>query len=172
MERYIYPNQQTYHDQIAASGNPHHHAEIIDELKPKARAEGLWNLFLPDEEYGAGLTNLEYAPLAEIMGRVGWASEVFNCAAPDTGNMEILAQFGTPEQKQAMAATPAERRDSLGLRHDRAGCRQLGCHQYPALHPARGRRVCAERAQMVDFWRGPRTLQDLHRDGQNRARYA
>ncbi len=101
MERYIYPNQQTYHEQIAASGNPHHHAEILDELKPKARAEGLWNLFLPDEEYGAGLTNLEYAPLAEIMGRVGWASEVFNCAAPDTGNMEILAQFGTPEQKKA-----------------------------------------------------------------------
>jgi acyl-CoA dehydrogenase len=101
MQRYIYPNEQTYRDQIAASGNPHHHAEIIDELKVKARAEGLWNLFLPDEEYGAGLTNLEYAPLAEIMGRVGWASEVFNCAAPDTGNMEILAQFGTPAQKQA-----------------------------------------------------------------------
>ncbi len=99
MNRYIYPNEQTYRDQIAASGNPHHHAEIIDELKAKARAEGLWNLFLPDEEYGAGLSNLEYAPLAEIMGRVGWASEVFNCAAPDTGNMEILAQFGTPEQK-------------------------------------------------------------------------
>jgi acyl-CoA dehydrogenase len=100
MQRHIYPNQQLYSDQIAASGDPHHHAEIVDELKPLARAEGLWNLFLPDEEYGAGLTNLEYAPLAEIMGRVGWASEVFNCAAPDTGNMEILAQFGTPEQKR------------------------------------------------------------------------
>ncbi|HLX57792.1 MAG TPA: acyl-CoA dehydrogenase family protein [Ktedonobacteraceae bacterium] len=100
MERHIYPNQQRYHEQIAASGNPHHHAEIVDELKPISRAEGLWNLFLPDGEHGAGLTNLEYAPLAEIMGRVGWASEVFNCAAPDTGNMEILAQFGTPEQKR------------------------------------------------------------------------
>ena len=100
MDRYIYPNQQLYYEQITASGNAHHHAEIIDELKVKARAEGLWNLFLPDEEYGAGLTNLEYAPLAEIMGRVSWASEVFNCAAPDTGNMEILAQFGTPEQKR------------------------------------------------------------------------
>ncbi|HET7640701.1 MAG TPA: acyl-CoA dehydrogenase family protein [Ktedonobacteraceae bacterium] len=100
MDRYIYPNEQTFNAQIAASGNPHHHAEIVDELKEKARAEGLWNLFLPDEEYGAGLTNLEYAPLAEVMGRVGWASEVFNCAAPDTGNMEILAQFGTPEQKE------------------------------------------------------------------------
>jgi acyl-CoA dehydrogenase len=100
MDRYIYPNLQTYEDQLSASGNPFHHAEIVDELKAKAKAEGLWNLFLPDREYGAGLTNLEYAPLAEIMGRVSWASEVFNCAAPDTGNMEILAQFGTPEQKQ------------------------------------------------------------------------
>ncbi|HET8853694.1 MAG TPA: acyl-CoA dehydrogenase family protein, partial [Ktedonobacteraceae bacterium] len=100
MDRFIYPNEQTYSEQIAASSDPHHHAEIIDELKPKARAEGLWNLFLPDAEYGAGLTNLEYAPLAEIMGRVSWSSEVFNCAAPDTGNMEILAQFGTPEQKK------------------------------------------------------------------------
>ena len=100
MERFIYPGEQTYTHQIKASGDPHHHAEIVDELKVKAKAEGLWNLFLPEAEYGAGLSNLEYAPLAEIMGRVPWASEVFNCAAPDTGNMEILAQFGTPEQKQ------------------------------------------------------------------------
>jgi acyl-CoA dehydrogenase len=100
MDRFIYPNQQTYRDQLAASGEPHHHAEIIDELKAKARAQGLWNLFLPDNEYGAGLNNLEYAPLSELMGRVGWSSEVFNCAAPDTGNMEILAQFGTSEQKK------------------------------------------------------------------------
>lgn len=100
MDRYIYPNQKTYREQLAASSDPHHHAEIVDELKAIAKAEGLWNLFLPDTEHGAGLTNLEYAPLAEIMGRVGWSSEVFNCAAPDTGNMEILAQFGTEEQKR------------------------------------------------------------------------
>jgi len=100
MKASVYPNQAMYIEQIAASGNPHHHAEIVDELKAKARAEGLWNLFLPDKEHGMGLTNLEYAPLAEIMGRVPWSSEIFNCAAPDTGNMEILAQFGTPEQKQ------------------------------------------------------------------------
>ena len=100
MDRYIIPNERTYREQIAASGNPFHHAEIVDELKARAKAEGLWNLFLPDSEYGAGLTNLEYAPLAEITGRVHWAPEVFNCSAPDTGNMEILAQFGTPEQKR------------------------------------------------------------------------
>ena len=100
MDRYIIPNERTYREQIAASGNPVHHAEIVDELKARAKAEGLWNLFLPDSEYGAGLTNLEYAPLAEITGRVHWAPEVFNCNAPDTGNMEILAQFGTPEQKR------------------------------------------------------------------------
>jgi acyl-CoA dehydrogenase len=100
MDRYVYPNQKTHRDQIAQSDEPHHHSEILDELKGKARAQGLWNLFLPDNEYGAGLTNLEYAPLSEIMGRVGWSSEVFNCAAPDTGNMEILAEFGTTSQKK------------------------------------------------------------------------
>jgi acyl-CoA dehydrogenase len=100
MERYVYPNVQVFQEQVVASGNPNHHTEILDELKARAKDEGLWNLFLPDREYGAGLTNLEYAPLAEIMGRVPWASEVFNCSAPDTGNMEILAQFGTKEQKE------------------------------------------------------------------------
>ncbi len=100
LDAYIYPNESTYTEQITTSGNPHHHAGIVEELKRKARAEGLWNLFLPDATYGAGLTHLEYAPLAEIMGRVTWSSEVFNCAAPDTGNMEILAQFGTAEQQQ------------------------------------------------------------------------
>jgi acyl-CoA dehydrogenase len=100
MERHIYPNERVYHEQIAAAGNPFHHTEIVDELKERAKAEGLWNLFLPDAQRGAGLTNLEYAPLAEQMGHVPWSAEVFNCAAPDTGNMEILAQFGTEEQQR------------------------------------------------------------------------
>src|SRR5262249_32888587 len=99
-DKYIYPNEKLVKQQVAASGDPHHNPEIIDELKEVAKAEGLWNFFLPIPEYGGGLTNLEYAPLAEIMGRVSWSSTVFNCAAPDTGNMEILAEFGTPEQKE------------------------------------------------------------------------
>jgi acyl-CoA dehydrogenase len=99
MDQHIFPNELVFFQQIEASGNPFHHAEILDELKAKAKAEGLWNLFLPDARFGAGLSNLTYAPLAELMGRVVWSSEVFNCSAPDTGNMEILAQFGTPEQQ-------------------------------------------------------------------------
>ena len=98
MDQHIYPNEQKFEEQIAASRwTP---TAIVDELKIKARAEGLWNLFLPESENGAGLTNLEYAPLCEIMGRSVMAPEVFNCSAPDTGNMEVLARYGTPEQQE------------------------------------------------------------------------
>jgi acyl-CoA dehydrogenase len=98
MDHHIYPNEQKFHEQIAASRwTP---TAIVEELKSKARAEGLWNLFLPESENGAGLTNLEYAPLCEIMGRSEMAPEVFNCSAPDTGNMEVLARYGTPEQQE------------------------------------------------------------------------
>ncbi len=98
MDEHIYPNEQRFHDEVERSRwTP---TKVIEELKPKARAAGLWNLFLPDSEFGAGLTNLEYAPLCEIMGRSHMAPEVFNCSAPDTGNMEVLARYGTPEQKE------------------------------------------------------------------------
>jgi acyl-CoA dehydrogenase len=100
MDENVYPAERVAIEQIEASGNPHHQPEIVQELKQKAKKLGLWNLFLPDAEHGAGLTNLEYAPLAEIMGRVGIASRIFNCAAPDTGNMEILAEFGDQAQKK------------------------------------------------------------------------
>jgi acyl-CoA dehydrogenase len=100
LDEYVYPAEAIAEEQIAASGNPHHHPPIIEDLKRRARAAGLWNLFMPDTTYGAGLTNLEYASLAEIMGRSLIAPEVFNCSAPDTGNMEILAEFGTPDQRQ------------------------------------------------------------------------
>src|SRR5712672_4689885 len=98
MEEHVYPNEQRYHDEIQHERwSP---TQIIEELKPKARAAGLWNLFLPHDDHGAGLSNLEYAPLCEIMGRSSMAPEVFNCSAPDTGNMEVLARYGTPEQKE------------------------------------------------------------------------
>jgi acyl-CoA dehydrogenase len=95
MDEYIYPNEGAYTAEIN-SGDRWQPLKLIEELKHHAESAGLWNLFLPDV---SGLTNLEYAPLAEIMGRVVWASEVFNCSAPDTGNMEVLHLYGTPEQK-------------------------------------------------------------------------
>ena len=99
MEQHIYPNEQTFHAQVA-EGDRWQPTRIVEELKRTARKEGLWNLFLPESQYGAGLTNTEYAPLCEIMGRVHWAAEVFNCSAPDTGNMEVLVRYGTTEQKK------------------------------------------------------------------------
>jgi acyl-CoA dehydrogenase len=98
MEEHVYPNEKTYYEQIEQ--NRWQPVPIIEELKPKARAAGLWNLFLPESEHGAGLTNLEYAPLCEIMGRVVMAAEIFNCSAPDTGNMEVIERYGTPEHKE------------------------------------------------------------------------
>jgi acyl-CoA dehydrogenase len=99
-DKYIYPNEKVIKQQVDASGDPHHYPEILEELKEVAKAEGLWNFFSPIPEVGGALSNLDYAPLAEIMGRVSWSSAVFNCAAPDTGNMEILAEYGTEEQKK------------------------------------------------------------------------
>lgn len=100
MDAHVYPSETAYHAQVA-SGDRWAVVPLIEELKVRARAEGLWNLFLPDAEAGGGLTNAEYAPLCEIMGRVHWAPELFNCAAPDTGNMEVLHRFGTDAQKAA-----------------------------------------------------------------------
>jgi len=97
---HIYPNEELYEKAIIDSGDRLHIPEILNELKLKAKSENLWNLFLPDNEYGYGLSNVDYAPLAEITGHNWWAPEVFNCSAPDTGNMEILAEFGTAEQKK------------------------------------------------------------------------
>ncbi len=99
MDECIYPNEQRYDDEIAASGDPHHYPAVMDELKAEAKRRGLWNMFHPHAEGGPGLTNQEYAPLAEILGRVGFASEACNCSAPDTGNMEVLHMFGSAEQK-------------------------------------------------------------------------
>ncbi|KQW56378.1 acyl-CoA dehydrogenase family protein [Variovorax sp. Root411] len=103
MDEHIYPAENAVLEELKANtvaGKRWTPLQVIETLKSKAREAGLWNLFLPESEYGAGLTNQEYAPLAETMGRVVWASEVFNCSAPDTGNMEIIVRYGTAEQKK------------------------------------------------------------------------
>jgi acyl-CoA dehydrogenase len=99
MDEHVYPNEERYYAQVA-QGNRWEDPPLLAPLQQQARAAGLWNLFLPDSQHGAGLSNLEYAPLAEVTGRVIFAPEVFNCAAPDTGNMETLERYGTPAQKR------------------------------------------------------------------------
>src|ERR1700736_165315 len=99
MDEHIYPNEQRF-EKETEQGDRWRPSRIMEDLKPKARAAGLWNLFLPESDHGAGLTNLQYAPLCEIMGRSPMAPEVFNCSAPDTGNMEVLARYGTKEQQE------------------------------------------------------------------------
>ena len=103
MDAHVYPNEKRYADEVA-SGERWQPTALIEELKAKARSQGLWNLFLPASDHGAGLSNLEYAPLCEAMGRVPWSAEVFNCSAPDTGNMETLERYGSPEQKREWLA--------------------------------------------------------------------
>ena len=100
MDQYVYPAEKVAEEQIHAGGDPHREAPIVAEIRKRAKAEGLWNMFMPDEKHGKGLKNWEYAPLCEIMGRSPLGPRAFNCMAPDTGNMEILAEFGTPDQKK------------------------------------------------------------------------
>ena len=98
MDEHVYPAESLYREQ-GLTGDRWQPRPIVEDLKAKAKASDLWNLFLPESDQGAGLTNLEYAPLCEIMGRCAWSSEVFNCSAPDTGNMEVLVRYGTPAQQ-------------------------------------------------------------------------
>ena len=100
MDEHIYPNGHRYHEEVNAGDDRWQPTQVVEEMKAKAKAAGLWNLFLPESEHGAGLTNLEYAPLCEEMGKVFWAPEVFNCSAPDTGNMEVFARYASPELQE------------------------------------------------------------------------
>jgi len=100
MDRYIYPSEALYYRQLDEADTRWCVVPILEEIKEKAKEEGLWNMFLPESRNGAGLTNLEYAPICEIMGRVGWGPEAFNCSAPDTGNMEVLERYASEENKK------------------------------------------------------------------------
>ena len=168
MEEHVFPAEAVYDRQLAEAEDPHAVPPVMAELKEKARAEGLWNLFLAHGDWGAGLTNLEYAPLAELAGRSIIGPEVFNCSAPDTGNMELLALYGTPEQQDRWLRPLLEARDPLLLRDDRAGRRQLRRPQHPHPHHARRRRLRRQRPQVVHL-RDPRPgLRADHPDGRDR----
>ena len=135
MDECVYPAEPVYEEQMRASGDPHHHPAIIEELKAQARQRGLWNLFHPHPEWGPGLSNLEYAPLAEIMGHSSHlAPEACNCSAPDTGNMEVLTLFGTRGAQGALPQAAARGHHPVGVRDDRARGRQLRRDQHRAAH--------------------------------------
>ena len=134
MAERVLPAEPAVEREIAAGGwTP---SGTIESLKAEARKVGLWNLFIPDTERGAGLTVREYASLAEVMGRCWWASEVFNCSAPDTGNMEVLLAYGSKAQQDRWLGAAPRRQDPLLLRDDGARCRIVRRDQHPHPHHA------------------------------------
>ena len=144
MERHIYPAIPVYREQCARIDRWTEIPAVFEELKAKARAAGLWNMFMPpsdhDDEYfrSVGLTNVEYAPIAELMGRVSFASEVFNCMAPDTGNMEVLHRYGTAEQKRRFMVPLVNGETRSAFLMTEPGRRIFRCPQYPDRDPPRG----------------------------------
>ena len=168
MRFHVEPANVAWHRDVAAGRYP---LALIERLKSRAFSEDLWNLFLPglgDDDPGQRLTNLEYAPLAEIMGRIHWASEVFNCNAPDTGNMELLQLAATPEQRAQWLRAAADRRDPLLLRDERTRRRLVRRPQHPHHDHPRRRRLRGQRPQMVHHRRRASELQAGDRDGRHR----
>ena len=181
MDDHIYPAEAEYSAELAANtaaGKRWTALQTIEKLKPKAKAQGLWNLFLPVDSAaasgydGAGLTNQEYAPLAEIMGRVPWASEAFNCSAPDTGNMETIARYGSDENKARWLKPllEGEIRSAFAMTEPDVASSDATNISHP--HRAPGRRVRDQRPQVVDLRRRRSALQGLHHHGQDRTRRA
>ena len=174
MDSHVYPAEQVYRDQMAASGDPHHHPPVIEVLKARGpQPGGCGTSSSPTRpQWTEGLSNVDYAALAEIMGRSPLASEACNCSAPDTGNMEILTMFGTPDAAGAVAPAAARGRDPLVLRHDRAGGGLQRRHQHRVLDRARRRRLRDQRAQVVDLRSRLAPLPGGHRHGQDQPRRA
>jgi acyl-CoA dehydrogenase len=143
MDAHVYQAEAAYEDHVRTAADRWTVPPVMEALKAKAKAAGLWNLFLPESELGAGLSNAEYAPLCEIMGRSLIGAEAFNCSAPDTGNMEVLVRYGTSAQKEQWLKP-------LSLLHDRAGRGLVRRHQHPLLDPAgRQQRLRRQRPQVV-----------------------
>ena len=172
MDEHVYPAEAVFDEQLVASGDPHFHPPVMEELKERARELGLWNLFLPHggEEFGAaGLSNLDYAPLAEIMGRSHIASEACNCAAPDTGNMEVLTLFGTPEQKERWLRPLLDGEIRSAFAMTEPDVASSDATNIELRIERDGDEYVLERPQVVDLGRDARALQDPDRDGQDRS---
>ena len=171
MDEFVYPAEPVFRAQVEAASDQWATPAIVEALKQQARAQGLWNLFLPrGHGYGAGLTNTQYAPLAEVTGRSPWiAPEALNCSAPDTGNMELLSLFGTEQQRREWLRAAARRADPLGVLDDRARRRVVGCDEHRHPDRARRRRVRDQRPQVVDVGRDVATVHAADRDGRQRS---
>ena len=167
MDERVYPAEPEWAAAVKGPDGPHVHPPIIEELKTEARGAGLWNLFLPDDEHGAGLSNLDYAPLAEIMGRTRIASEACNCCAPDTGNMEVLHLFGTDEQKQRWLRPLLDGEIRSAFAMTEPDGRLVGRDEHRAADRARRRRVRPQRPQVVHAERDAPEPADPDRDGQD-----
>ena len=153
MDGHVYPNEKRF-DAEVAEGDRWQPTRVVEELKVEGASRGFVEPVPAESGHGAGLTNTEYAPLCEIMGRVLWASEVFNCSAPDTGNMEVLERYGTPEQKRQWLEPLLDGKIRSAFRDDRARRGVLRRDQHPELDRARRRRLRDQRSQVVVLGRG------------------
>ena len=167
MDEHVYAAEPVYAQQLRAAGTPHAHPPIMETLKAEAHRQGLWNLFLPDEEHGVGLTTVEYAPLAEIMGRTRIAPEACNCSAPDTGNMEVLHDFGTAEQQQRWLRPLLDGEIRSGFAMTEPAVASSDATNI-AMRIERDGDETLRRRQVVDDRRAASQLPDPDHDGQDR----